>query len=147
MRIQAVLTSLLFGFLLAVTAVAVSAQTLEFSARLAPFPVNFQTVKTITGLGQATATLTGNQLNIEGSFVGLQGPANSFELHLAPLALRGPAIYTLAINVGVNGKFSQTVTLNPEQIAALKRRELYLQINSQAAPEGNLRGWLLPAKE
>ena len=33
--------------------------------------------------------------------------------------------------------------LTPQQVEDLKGEQLYVQLNSERAPEGNLRGWLL----
>jgi hypothetical protein len=40
---------------------------------------------------------------------------------------------------------SGTVTLTPEQVAALKAGKIYLLLDSQKAPKGNLWGWFQPA--
>ena len=36
-----------------------------------------------------------------------------------------------------------TLDLSPQQVEDLKGEQLYVQLNSERAPEGNLRGWLL----
>jgi hypothetical protein len=38
---------------------------------------------------------------------------------------------------------SATLDLTPQQIESLKKGRLYLQIDSEKAPDGNLWGWLL----
>jgi hypothetical protein len=41
------------------------------------------------------------------------------------------------------GTVSGTVELSPDQIEDLRNGRLYVQIQSQGAPDGNLWGWLL----
>ena len=47
------------------------------------------------------------------------------------------------ISKTVKGALSGTVELTPDQIADLRAGRLYLQIQSERAPDGNLWGWLL----
>lgn len=115
----------------------------NYSARLAPLPVNFQTVNTITGGGRIQATLEGNTLSVEGSFSGLQQSATSAAIHIGPLAIPGPAIFSLSVEPSTAGSIHGSATLDNEQIEALMNHSLYVQIHSQTALEGNLRGWLL----
>ena len=44
-----------------------------------------------------------------------------------------------------SGEISGTFTLTPDQVAALKRGKLYVMLDSQSAPKGNLWGWFQPA--
>ena len=39
------------------------------------------------------------------------------------------------------------IKLDPSQLAALRSRRLYIQIDSERAPAGHLWGWLLEAHE
>lgn len=125
----------------------VSAAENEWQARLSPMPVAFGTRNSITGLGVANAMLDDNKLIVNGSFYGLQGKALVAHIHLGPKAIPGPAILELTVETtgdGKQGKLSGTVELTPEQIQALNDESLYIQISSEAAKDGNLRGWLLP---
>ena len=119
------------------------AQSDAFKARLAPVPVETSTLAGITGLGAATATLNGRSLSVSGSFEGLQSPATIAQLHLGPKGVRGPAMFDLSVTKATNGTMSGTFTLTPEQVEALKRGRVYIQIHSEKAPDGNLWGWLL----
>jgi len=102
---------------------------------------------TIAGSGSLTATLTGKQLAIQGTFEGLRSPATSVEIHLAPKGIPGPAIADLSSNLSVTkaekGSVSGTLQLTPDEIADLRNGRLYVQIQSKSAPDGNLWGWLL----
>lgn len=135
---------LLVAFFLSVLA---HAEDFEFSARLAPLPVDFRSVDRITGLGHLQARVDGEHLELRGEFSGLQGPATIARLHRGPMAIPGPAVADLQISRAENGQLSGQVVLTEQLAQALKARELYVQIHSEAAPEGNLRGWLLPVTE
>ena len=99
---------------------------------------------TIAGSGSLTAVLSGSQLSVEGKFAGLRSPATAAQIRRAPKGLRGPAILDLKVTEDTSGTISGTLELTPEQVEDLKNARLYVQINSRGAPEGNLRGWLLP---
>ncbi len=116
-----------------------------FKAHLSPVPINISMMSTIAGSGSLTATLKGKQLTIQGSFEGLRSPATSVQIHRGPKGIRGPAIADLNLTVTKTekGAVSGTLDLSPEQIADLRGGRLYVQIQSQSAPDGNLWGWLL----
>jgi CHRD domain len=119
--------------------------TILMAARLSPVPINISMMSTIAGSGSLTATLKGKQLAIQGSFEGLRSPATSVQIHRGPKGIRGPAIVELALTVtkADKGAVSGAVELTPDQIADLRGGRLYVQIQSQRAPDGNLWGWLL----
>ena len=143
-----VLLRVSFGVLLAAAAIAappLSAQgPLALKARLSTVPVEASTLDGLTGSGAVTATLTGNQLSISGTFQGLRTPATTARLHVAPRGLRGPAMLDLVVSGTTTGKISGDLTLTPVQADHVRRGRVYVQLQSQKAPEGNLWGWLLP---
>jgi hypothetical protein len=102
-------------------------------------------MSTIAGSGSLTATLSGNRLTIMGTFEGLRSPATTAQIHRGPKGIRGPAILDLdlMISKAMKGAFSGSVELTPDQIADLRNGRLYVQIQSERAPDGNLWGWLL----
>lgn len=120
------------------------AQTRTFLARLSIVPITVAMQETVAGVGSATATLSGNKLTIEGTFEGLRSPATVARLHLAPRAVRGPAIGDLTVSNGTRGTVKGAIDLTDRQREALEKSSLYIQIHSQKAPEGNLWGWLIP---
>ena len=122
-----------------------AAQTGEtFKVRLVTVPIDFVQAPKVTGSGSATAVLTGAALSIQGTFEGLQGRATTAQIHVGRVkGVRGPSIAELTATSATDGKISGTLTLKPDQIEALKAGRLYIQINSEAAPDGNLWGWLL----
>ena len=117
-----------------------------FVARLSPVPITVAMQDTVSGVGSVTATLTGNRLVIDGKFEGLRTPATVARIHMAPRAMRGPAIADLKVSTGTSGTLSGSVELTTQQRQALEKSSIYIQLHSEKAPEGNLWGWLmLPA--
>jgi hypothetical protein len=134
-RVVLVLTALL-------TAMPALAQ--EFEARLGRMPVDARNQASVTGLGNATAELDGDTLIVSGRFEGLQGPATTASLRMGPaVGVRGPEVHALEVTTAADGALRGSVELTPSQVAALRAGRLYIQVDSSAAPDGNLWGWLL----
>jgi hypothetical protein len=116
-----------------------------FKAHLSPVPINLSMMSTIAGSGSLTATLQGKQLTIQGTFEGLRSPATTAQIHRGPKGIPGPAITGLDLTVtkAQKGAVSGTLELTPDQMADLRSGRLYVQIQSERAPDGNLWGWLL----
>ena len=116
-----------------------------FKARLSPVPIDVTMMSTVAGSGSLTATLSGKQLTITGTFEGLRSPATTAQLHRGIKGIRGPVILDLdlMISKAVKGTLSGSVELTSDQIADLRNGRLYVQIQSERAPDGNLWGWLL----
>ncbi|MCC6992430.1 MAG: CHRD domain-containing protein [Acidobacteria bacterium] len=116
-------------------------------ARLSPLPTDLAMQETIAGLGAATATLAGTTLTIEGTYRGLMSPATSVRVYESPRpGLRGPLVGEFASGGGTTGTFKGTLTLTREQAAAYAKGLLYVQVQSEKAPDGNLWGWLMAPK-
>jgi hypothetical protein len=131
--------------LIALSALPAGAQQARtFVARLSTVPKTVAMQDTVAGRGSAKAVLTGNKLTVEGTFDGLRSPATVARIHLAPRAVRGPAILDLTVSKGTSGTISGSVELAARQLEALEKGSLYIQIHSEKAPDGNLWGWLLP---
>jgi hypothetical protein len=125
-------------------AAAVSAQNRAvFKARLSPLGVTGATVNTTTGAGSVTATLEGTKLTIDGTFEKLTGAATAANLRRGPKAIPGPVVFDLEFTKASSGKLSGTFTLTPDQVADLNAGRLYVQVHSERAPDGSIRGWLL----
>ena len=121
---------------------AQNAQT--FKARLSPMPVDATNQAGTTGLGAVTAVLTGTKLSVSGTFSGLQTPATIAKVHIGPKGIAGPAALDLTVTKATSGTLQGELMLTSAQVEHLKRGRLYIQIHSEKAPDGNLRGWLLP---
>lgn len=121
------------------------AQPGTFKARLSTVAMDASMLSTVAGHGSASAHLTGSRLVINGSYEDLVSPATTAQVHLSTLTgVVGPAIFDLTITHEAQGSISGSIDLTPEQAAALRQGRLYVQINSEKAPAGNLWGWFLP---
>lgn len=99
----------------------------------------------VQGDGHVSATLNGSSLTVTGDFAELPSSATSVKLYSGPgIGVPGPAMLDLQLSGQSQGSISGTVKLNARQLAALKKGHVYVQLNSQKAPDGNLWGWLLP---
>jgi len=129
----------------AAAVLSTSAQSSKtYKARLAPVPIDLTMVATVAGTGLTTAQLTGTKLTITGTFEGLRSPATTAQLHKSPIAgVRGPIVADLTVSHDTNGSISGTIDLTEAQIADLDKRRLYVQLQSEKAPDGNLWGWLM----
>ena len=116
----------------------------RFVARLSTVPITVAMQDAVSGRGAVDAALAGSRLTVTGKFEGLRSPATVARLHLAPRATRGPAVGDLVVSNATTGTISGTIDLTPQQLQALDKSALYVQIHSEKAPEGNLWGWLLP---
>jgi len=116
-----------------------------FKARLSPVPIDATMMSTVAGSGSITATLSGKQLMITGTFEGLRSPATTAQIHRGMKGIRGPVILDLDLTISkaVKGTLNGSVELAPDQIVDLRAGRLYVQLQSERAPDGNLWGWLL----
>lgn len=116
-----------------------------FGVRLATTPIDRSLQASVTGHGSAEAELDGRELSVEGAFEGLAVPATGASLHVgAATGVRGPAVAELEVDHAAQGSVTGRVRLSRADAAALAEGRMYLQIDSEAAPDGNLWGWLLP---
>ena len=97
----------------------------------------------IESIGNLTATLEGSTLTVRGTFSNFTSPATggSFRIGLAK-GVPGDAIGMITVEHARQGSFSGTIKLNAAQMAALKKEALYIRIDSEKAPDGNVQGWL-----
>src|ERR1700737_1269743 len=116
-----------------------------FKARLSPVPIDATMMSTVAGSGSITATLAGKQLMITGTFEGLRSPATTAQILRGMKGIRGPVILDLDLTISkaVKGTLIGSVELAPDQIVDLRAGRLYVQLQSERAPDGNLWGWLL----
>jgi hypothetical protein len=118
----------------------------DYASRLTAVAYDGAMRANVQGDGQVKATLNGNKLDVSGTFTALPSAATSVKLYSGPgIGVPGPAIGDVALTGGLDGNFSASMTLDRKQLTALKQGHVYLQVNSEKAPDGNLWGWLLPA--
>src|SRR5579872_2148576 len=134
---------------LAITALMVSCALAAygqetFKTRLSPVPIDAQMAPIVTGHGSVSAALSGTKLTITGSFEGMHSAATAAHLHLSKVTgVPGAVVHELTVTKAMNGNLSGSVDLTPAEVEALRKGDLYVQIHSEGAPEGNLWGWLL----
>jgi hypothetical protein len=136
---------------LIVSAVGVAGLTAQqprtFKARLSPVPLDVAMQATVAGSGSVSAVLTGSRLAISGSFDGLRSPATTAQIHKGPVrGVRGPVVAELVVAKGADpasGTIAGSLDLTAIQVADLEKGRLYVQLQSEKAPDGNLWGWLL----
>lgn len=115
-----------------------------YDAELDPVPFDASNrAIVIDSIGDASATLDSATLNIRGNFSKFTSPATggSVRIGLAK-GVPGDAIGTLSVDHASSGHFSGSVKLNSDQVAALKNQAIYVRIDSEKAPDGNVQGWL-----
>ena len=133
----------------ALLVVAAPAFAQDFEAQLDPAPFDATTRADILGsIGQVTATLNGSTLTISGTFQDMTSPATgaSVRIGLAKGVL-GDAVGPLTVTRAPQGMVSGAVQLNAAQLEALRREAVYVRVDSEKAPEGNLQGWLEPQEK
>lgn len=132
------------AFCAALLLAATPALAASYEAELDPTPFDATNrADVIESIGNLTATLDGSTLTVKGNFSNFTSPATggSFRIGLAK-GVPGDAIGSLRVEHARQGSFSGTIKLNPAQLAALKRESIYVRIDSEKAPEGNVQGWL-----
>jgi len=117
-----------------------------YQTNIGPTPLDGSNRANVMGRGAVLATLDGNKFTLHGAFAGLATPATDAHLCMGNvMGGTGPVIYDIAVTSAQNGQISGEVTFTSEQIAALKAGKIYLLLDSQKAPKGNLWGWFQPA--
>jgi hypothetical protein len=135
---------LVLAMLAALSATPVLAE--DYAQRLTAVAYDGAMRANVQGDGHVTAMLDGQKLTVNGDFSGLPSAATGARLYSGPgIGVPGPALLDLQLTGQTGGTFQGSFTPTAAQLAALKRGHVYVQINSQKAPEGNLWGWLLPA--
>jgi hypothetical protein len=133
-------------FVSAATALALAAPAWAagYEAELDPTPFDATSRADVIGsIGNVTATLEGTTLTVHGTFTNLTSPATagSFRIGLAK-GVPGEAIGGLTVSRARQGEITGSIKLNATQKAALDKQSLYIRLDSEKAPDGNLQGWL-----
>jgi CHRD domain len=116
-----------------------------YKARLSPLPADARTRSVVTGVGSVIGTLAGSKLTVTGSFEGLSSPATMAQIREGTVTgVRGTEIFTLMVAKATSGSLSGTFNLTPEQVESFRKGRLYVQVDSEKVPDGDLWGWLLP---
>ncbi len=117
----------------------------KYQTDIGPTPKNGRQGANVQGRGTVLATLDNKRFSLQGKFSGLSSPATAARLHIGNvMGGTGPAIGDLKIVQAQSGEISGTFTLTRAQVAALRLGKLYVMLDSQSAPKGNLWGWFQP---
>lgn len=127
----------------------------DYQTNLGPMPLDDETKAIIAGRGDATASYDGKTFVVKGEFKGMPSNAIGAHVHSSPVAgMPGPKLFDLDVTKSTSGTISGSFTLSAAQQRMLRTGKLYIQINSEKAPEeypwgpkGTLWGWLFPAHE
>jgi hypothetical protein len=133
-----------FGIAVAMLLVCAPARAADYEAQMDPAPFDASTRADILGsIGQVSATLTGNILTVNGTFKDMTSPATAASVRIGLMkGVVGEAIGPLTVTRTAQGSVSGSVQLTPAQIEALNREAIYIRVDSEKAPDGNLQGWL-----
>ncbi len=144
MRYHAISAALALLVLGALPALAASTYTLS----LDPVAYDNSNRDVIVGEGHLKAVLDGSTLTVSGNFSGLSSNATTAKLGIG-LDFGIPAtdfFANLAATPSQAGTVSGSITLTPAQVAALNKRQFFVQLNSVKGADGSLWGWFEPAK-
>jgi hypothetical protein len=118
----------------------------NYQTDIGPTPKNGRQGANVQGRGTVLATLDNSKFSLHGRFSGLSSAATEAHLYMGNvMGGVGPSIGDLTIAQAQSGDISGTFTLTPDQVSALKSGKLYVMLDSQSAPKGNLWGWFQPA--
>ena len=131
------------ALLLSAAAAAAAPAGETYRTRLSVVPLDVSMQANVAGQGSVTATLQGNRLTVSGTAEGLRSPATVAEIHRGPPGIPGPAILDLTVSKSTTPNIGGAVELTPSMVQDLKNGQFYVQVNSERAPDGNLRGWLM----
>ena len=134
-----------FALVTVVSSIAAAPQGDErYKVRLSTVPMDGSMRATVAGSGAVSAVLTGSRLSVSGTFEGLRSPATVARLHRGMMTgVRGPSIGEFTVSKALMGTITGSIDLTPQQMEGLRKGQLYVQIHSEKAPDGNLWGWLL----
>ena len=129
---------------LALAVSATPAFAAGYDAELDPVPFDpSNRAIVINSIGDASATLDGGTLTVKGNFSNFTSPATGGSLRIGlAKGVPGDAIGSLTADHATTGHFSGSIKLSSEQVAALKKQAIYVRIDSEKAPDGNVQGWL-----
>jgi len=83
------------------------------------------------------------KIGINGTFEGLSSPAVAAHLHKGADGKRGPKVMDMTVSRATRGVVKGDITLDAAAIEDLERGLYYIEIVTESAPDGEVRGWLL----
>ena len=123
---------------------AIAQDNNSFGGRLSPRPMDGRTRGQLTGDGEISAVLDGNELKIIGESVGMRTKATEASLRRGLNAgVAGPTIANLEIVRGTSGLVYGSATLNRSHLESLEKGALYVQVDGEGTEDGTLWGFLI----
>ncbi len=127
---------------------AVQAAPSPMRARLSTVPIDVAMQETIAGMGAATATLAGTTLTLEGTLPRIEVARHDGARLRQPAAGHARHRWWASSHRAAARPARSRVRCRSlaDQAAAYGKGLLYVQLQSEKAPDGNLRGWLMAPK-
>jgi len=147
-KLYATLLGAAVGLALAASS-GVAQEAVRYGDHMGTMPAANVNRASMSGRGMVSATLADNTLTIEGTFEGLKSPATGVAVFAGETGQMGVDQVKTATNIGtiaaadVSGSFSGTVELTDEQIALLNGNGIFVVVQTEANPGGEIRGWLV----
>ncbi len=134
--------NLFWALALAISATPAIAAGYDAELDPVPFDASNRAI-VINSIGDASAALDGSTLTVKGNFSNFTSPATGGSLRIGlAKGVPGDTIGSLTADHATSGHFSGSIKLSSDQIAALKKQAIYVRIDSEKAPDGNVQGWL-----
>ena len=141
---QRIRTAMVVAGLFGLGLPAVAQDNDSFEGRLSPRPIDGRMRGELTGVGEITGVLQGNELKIVGEFAGMRTPATGASLRRGLNAgVAGPAFADLEVVRSTSGLVYGSATLDRSQLESLEKGALYVQIDGEEAEDGTLWGFLI----
>jgi hypothetical protein len=83
------------------------------------------------------------KLAINGTFQQLASPATAAYFHRGADGQRGPRVATLTVTKAATGIIKGDVMLTPDDVAELQKGTFYVEVATEKATDGEVRGWLM----
>ena len=99
-----------------------------------------QVVKDSSAHGLFKATLSGKTLKWKLTFAKLTGPATQAHIHMAPKGKSGDVVVPLC--APCTSSMTGTATVTSDEVSALKKHRLYVNVHTAKNPNGEIRGQL-----
>ena len=129
---------------LASVPLASAQEATTFGDKLGTIPVSNANRAEVAGTGYVTANLSGTTLTVEGEYEGLTAPATGATVYAGRLGEKGgEEVGTLEASGDTSGTFSGTIELTEEQMEVLQASGMFVVVQTEPNPEGEIRAWLV----
>ena len=137
----------IFLALLLANANGAAAETLHFATVLSGKNEKVPNNVAATGTANVTLDTTTKLVNYRILFSELSGPTKMVHIHgLRPPSGGAPEVIMMRMDHPVS-PVTGAVLFTDAQIAQLRHGDLYVNVHSDKYPDGEIRGWLVPASD